>query len=162
MVNQYMTFFNWPYTFNFLADTFGNDRVLYENFLNSTCFRLLPVSAALPASLDGSVTDNTSDELPFVVAVNIVVAVLAESKSCDAELFWTKGSDWLFDVDAEANSGWWLAIGFGWCWFKRLTDAFRNERLKLADRRRILSRKLRGSSDKINSSDAYIGLWHKG
>ena len=33
MLNQYMTFFNWPYTFNFLVDTFGNDRVLYENFL---------------------------------------------------------------------------------------------------------------------------------
>ena len=52
-----------------------------------TCFRLLPVRAALPESLEGSVTDMTSDELPFVVAVNIVVAVLAESKSCDAELF---------------------------------------------------------------------------
>ena len=122
-----------------------------------TCFRLLPVSAALPESLDGSVTDMTSDEVPFVVAVSIVVAVFAESKSCDAELFWTKGSDWLFDVDDSEG-----IFGVGWCWFKRLTDAFRNERLKLADRRRILSRKLRGSSDKINSSDAYIGLWHKG
>jgi len=55
--------------------------------INFTCFRLLPVSAALPESLDGSVTDMTSDEVPFVVAVSIVVAVFAESKSCDAELF---------------------------------------------------------------------------
>ena len=45
------------------------------------------MSAALPASLDGSVTDITSDDVPFVVAVNVVVAVFAESKSCEAELF---------------------------------------------------------------------------